>query len=164
VKENPAASLGDAFTKTALASDKGLNDKTNRHLQETCDKTAFVDLAELKVAVNAYIADSDCASASTSCDVDVKYGWPMNTRCVGAVSSFNGLFYQKSSSNEDISSWQTGLVSFVSCSTIYIYTAILSFTIGFLHSIFALRSRTCIICLIEPLPSIRTLGAGMLIV
>ena len=129
-KENPVASLGDTFTKTDLAADEGLNDKMNRHLEGTCLNQAFVNGTELKVAVDAYINDQDCATDSELCEFGVTYGWPINSWCVGAVTRFDQLFSWKQTFNQDISSWQTSQVSFVSCTTMHNYTAILSFAFG----------------------------------
>jgi len=112
-KDNHVASLGDAFKKTDLDLDEGLSGKMNRHLEGTCVNQAFGNQTELKDAVDDYIADLNCTTESTSsdCEVGVEYGWPMNTWCVGAVTSFKRLFLQKSNFNEDISSWQTGQVT-----------------------------------------------------
>ena len=98
---------------------------TNEYVEK-----AFLNLADLQIAVNGYISDPNCATDSTSCDVGVEYGWPINTWCVGAVTSFYEVFLRQSFFNEDISSWQTGQVSSVSCTIMHNYTAVLSFPFG----------------------------------
>ena len=113
VKENPVASLGNAFKKTYFASDNVQNDMMNRHLEETCVNTeAFVSPEDLKTGVIQYI-DEDCANNETCVDVfRGTYGFPMDSWCVGAVTSVSALFHGKNTFNEPIASWKTNQVGF----------------------------------------------------
>ena len=114
VKENPIASLGNTFKKTYSSSDDVQNDMTNRHLEETCNNAkTFANLEDLKTEVTQYI-DNDCANNDTCADgFRETYGFPMDSWCVGAVTSFSELFRGKNTFNEPIGSWKTNQVSFV---------------------------------------------------
>src|SRR6056300_76088 len=72
----------------------------------------FATRNELKAAVDVYVK-SDCnegASANVCPDITSKYGWPMNSWCVGKVTDMSSLFYEMSTFNEDISSWDVSQV------------------------------------------------------
>lgn len=71
----------------------------------------FTDREELKSAVDEYI-DTDCGTDQTACEeIAQKYGWPMNSWCVGNVTSLRELFVFKETFNEDISAWDVSRVT-----------------------------------------------------
>jgi hypothetical protein len=72
----------------------------------------FQNRDELKIAIDTCFDGDDPATAATiaeynpqKCEGDVKkkYGWPMNTWCVGDVDDMQLLFVGKRDFNEDIS-------------------------------------------------------------
>lgn len=66
----------------------------------------FENSAELKTAVQAYIADS-----SETSTVAVQYGHPIGVWCLGpGVTDLQGLFTDAVSFNEDLSAWDTSNV------------------------------------------------------
>jgi hypothetical protein len=79
-----------------------------------CDPSnkPFRNREELKAAIDTCFEGNDQATSTTisdydpdKCDGDVKnkYGWPMNTWCVGEVDDFQALFKGKMDFNEEIS-------------------------------------------------------------
>ena len=56
-------------------------------------------------AVRDYVSQ-DCAN-NNNCAVAQRYGWPMNSWCVGSVTDMSDLFSFMSTFNEDISGWDT---------------------------------------------------------
>jgi surface protein len=74
-------------------------------------RDCFADREELQVAVDEYIY-TDCGADQTACTtIAKKYGWPMNSWCVGNVTSLQGLFNFKEDFNEDISAWDVSRVT-----------------------------------------------------
>ena len=70
----------------------------------------FQDRDELKSAVDEFI-DGDCGDSNNKlCNVTNTYG-PMNSWCIGNVTSLRYLFSVKSTFNEDISGWDTSRVT-----------------------------------------------------
>jgi len=70
----------------------------------------FLDRDELKSAVDEFI-DGDCGDSNNKlCDVTT-YGYPMNSWCIGNVTSLRYLFSVKPTFNEDISGWDTSRVT-----------------------------------------------------
>ena len=61
-------------------------------------------------AVRDYVSQ-DCAN-NNNCAVAQRYGWPMNSWCVGSVTDMSDLFSFMSTFNEDISvsGWDTSSV------------------------------------------------------
>ena len=73
----------------------------------------FQDRDELKSAVDEFI-DGDCGSSNNECNVtNIIYGYPMpmNSWCIGNVTSLRYLFSVKQTFNEDISGWDTSRVT-----------------------------------------------------
>ena len=60
-------------------------------------------------AVRDYVKQ-DCAN-NNNCTVAQTYGWPMNSWCVGNVTSMFYLFQDMDTFNEDISGWNTSSVT-----------------------------------------------------
>ncbi len=61
---------------------------------------------DLKATVDTYIS-SGCNKGFNACpDITSKYGWPMNSWCVGKVTDMSNLFYEMSTFNDDISLWE----------------------------------------------------------
>ena len=70
----------------------------------------FATRDEIKAAVDTYVS-SDCNEGANVCpDITSKYGWPMNSWCVGNVTDMSGLFRVMSAFNDDISSWDVSQV------------------------------------------------------
>ena len=71
----------------------------------------FQDRDELKLAVDEFI-DGDCGDSNKKlCNVTNTYGYPMNSWCIGNVTSLRYLFSVKQTFNEDISGWDTSSVT-----------------------------------------------------
>jgi len=71
----------------------------------------FQDRDELKLAVDEFI-DGDCGSSNNECNItNIIYGYPMNSWCIGNVTSLRYLFSVKQTFNEDISGWDTSRVT-----------------------------------------------------
>lgn len=71
----------------------------------------FEDRDELKSAVDEFI-DGDCGSSNNECNItNIIYGYPMNSWCIGNVTSLRYLFSVKQTFNEDISGWDTSRVT-----------------------------------------------------
>ena len=68
----------------------------------------FQDRDELKLAVDVFI-DGDCTNSD--CNVTKTYGYPMNSWCIGNVTSLRYMFSVKPTFNEDISGWDTSRVT-----------------------------------------------------
>jgi surface protein len=70
----------------------------------------FANRDELKDAVITYVF-SGCNKGDNVCpDITSKYGWPMNSWCVGNVTDMSELFRATSTFNEDVSSWDVSQV------------------------------------------------------
>src|SRR6056300_934259 len=84
------------------------------------DKQCFANRSELKTTVDKYVSNdcNDYRTEDATCDdIYSKYGFPMNSWCVGYVSEmfelFNGYDYEDSwmrTFNDDISSWDVSQV------------------------------------------------------
>ena len=59
-------------------------------------------------AVRTYV-NQGCAT-NTDCAIGKDYGYPINTWCVDAVTSFQQLFSYLTTFNEDINGWKTSQV------------------------------------------------------
>jgi len=80
---------------------------------EPTDKQCFANRGELKTAVDKYVSKhcNDYRNKDATCaDIYSKYGWPMNSWCVGKVTDMSDLFNGMSTFNEDISSWDVSRV------------------------------------------------------
>ena len=56
--------------------------------------------------------DGDCGSSNNECNItNIIYGYPMNSWCIGNVTSLRYLFSVKQTFNEDISGWDTSSVT-----------------------------------------------------
>ena len=78
-------------------------------------KNCFPDKAALQTAVDTYITDG-CGNAansgSSSCmSLASNWGSPIGNWCTSLVTDMSGLFYQKSTFNEDISGWDVSKVT-----------------------------------------------------
>ena len=60
-------------------------------------------------AVRSYVSQ-DCAN-NKECDIGQKYGWPLNSWCVGSVKDMSYLLYNIDTFNENISDWNTSNVT-----------------------------------------------------
>jgi len=60
-------------------------------------------------SVRSYV-DQDCAN-NKECEIGQKYGWPMNSWCVGNVKDMSYMFSDMDTFNEDISDWNTSSVT-----------------------------------------------------
>ena len=95
----------------ATQSTTGEQSRDNPTAAPTPVRDCFADREELKSAVDAYI-DTDCGTNQTACEeIAQKYGWPMNSWCVGNVTSLKELFVFKETFNEDISAWDVSRVT-----------------------------------------------------
>eukprot|EP00584_Thalassiosira_punctigera_P003643 CAMPEP_0172534614 /NCGR_PEP_ID=MMETSP1067-20121228/6913_1 /TAXON_ID=265564 ORGANISM="Thalassiosira punctigera, Strain Tpunct2005C2" /NCGR_SAMPLE_ID=MMETSP1067 /ASSEMBLY_ACC=CAM_ASM_000444 /LENGTH=463 /DNA_ID=CAMNT_0013319427 /DNA_START=39 /DNA_END=1430 /DNA_ORIENTATION=- len=84
-----------------------LESDSDPRLMNDADK-CFTDTAMLKGKIKEYVKQR-CAANST-CAVGQEYGHPINSWCVGRVTSFHKLF-RDISFNGDISGWETGNVT-----------------------------------------------------
>ncbi len=72
--------------------------------------SCFVTRNELKAAVDDYVRFRCERGANVCRNITSKYGWPMNSWCVGYVTDMSTLFRDKGAFNEDISSWDVSKV------------------------------------------------------
>ena len=63
----------------------------------------------LYTAVRFYM-NQGCPT-NQNCGVAQKYGWPINSWCVGSVTDMSYLFYDMDTFNEDINGWITSSVT-----------------------------------------------------
>jgi len=76
----------------------------------------FANRNELKTAIDTYIANR-CSDSKNKCgDIGDKYGLPIGSWCVSAVTDYEQLFYDAATFNDDLSGWDTsaGKSAFVS--------------------------------------------------
>ncbi len=106
--DNPGAGPGAI---NATQSTTGEQSRDYPTAAPTPVRDCFADREELKSAVDEYI-DTDCGTDQTACEeIAQKYGWPMNSWCVGNVTSLRELFVFKDTFNEDISAWDVSRVT-----------------------------------------------------
>ena len=80
------------------------------HFKKTCfgaDDGGYQGI--LYFAIRDYVRQ-DCAN-NKECDIGQKYGWPMNSWCVGSVTDMSDLFSGMDTFNEDINGWNTSSVT-----------------------------------------------------
>jgi len=71
----------------------------------------FANRNELKAAIDTYIANG-CSDSKSKCgDIGDKYGLPIGSWCVSAVTDYEQLFYDAATFNDDISGWDTSAVT-----------------------------------------------------
>jgi surface protein len=76
----------------------------------SCSYELFATRDELKAAVDEYVS-SGCNEGANVCpNITSKYGWPMNSWCVGNVTDMSELFRGMRTFNEDVSSWNVSQV------------------------------------------------------
>src|SRR6056300_464191 len=103
--------LDPSFVET-IVDVPSVNEEGSSSVVST-DKQCFANRDELKTAVDTYVSNDcndDRTEDATCDDIYSKYGWPMNSWCVGKVTDMVELFYEMSTFNEDISPWNVSQV------------------------------------------------------